>query len=166
MVDNPLEKNPAREHRVRERAYHLWEADGKPYGRDVEYWERARELVAIEDSAGAGQLPNPQAHPESVRETGVEEAEIQENLGEFPDRFADQGDVQATPIARHSPRHEHEPAPAAASQPATPAKAKDTAATGAAASKSAAPKTAASKSAAPKPAAGKTAPGSKRTKKP
>jgi hypothetical protein len=103
MPTNPLEYDPDREHRIRQRAYHLWEAEGKPHGRDVEFWERARELEAIAESAGAGQIPNPQQHPESVRETGVEEAEIQQNLGEFPDRFADQGEVQPTPTPRKRP---------------------------------------------------------------
>ena len=56
---NPLAVDPEREHRVRERAYLMWEADGKPHGRDVEYWERARELVGMEESAGSGLLPNP-----------------------------------------------------------------------------------------------------------
>ena len=51
MARNQLVTDPTREHRVRERAYHLWEADGKPHGRDVEYWERARELVSTEESA-------------------------------------------------------------------------------------------------------------------
>jgi hypothetical protein len=50
---NPLVIDPEREHRVRERAYFLWESEGKPHGRDVEYWERARELVASEEAAGA-----------------------------------------------------------------------------------------------------------------
>src|SRR6195952_215339 len=100
----PLAIAPAREQRVRERAYHLWETEGKPHGRDVEYWERARELVGMEESAGSGLLPNPQNAPESVRETGVEEAEIQENLGEFPDRLADQGEVRATPIPKRKSR--------------------------------------------------------------
>jgi hypothetical protein len=104
MLKNPLEINPEREHRVRERAYRLWETEGKPHGRDVEYWERARELVAIEESAGAGLLPNPQTHPDSPRETGIEEAAIQENLGEFPDRFADQGEVKPTPTPRRRSR--------------------------------------------------------------
>jgi Protein of unknown function (DUF2934) len=36
------------ETRVREMAYELWEENGRPHGRDVELWERARELVAIE----------------------------------------------------------------------------------------------------------------------
>ena len=100
MTRNPLETDPAREQRVRERAYHLWEADGKPHGRDTEYWERARELVGMEESAGSGLLPNPMNEPDSPRQTGIEEAEIQENLGEFPDRLADQGEIQATPSAK------------------------------------------------------------------
>lgn len=108
MPRNPLATDPEREQRVRERAYRLWEQDGRPHGRDVEYWERARELVGMEESAGAGLLPNPQNHAESARETGVEEASIQENLGEFPDRFADQGEVRPTPApkkrARRAPR--------------------------------------------------------------
>jgi hypothetical protein len=101
---NPLAIDPDREQRVRERAYHLWEADGKPHGHDVEYWERARELVGMEESAGSGQLPNPLTAPASPRETGIEEAEIQANLGEFPDRLADQGEVKTTPAPRRRAR--------------------------------------------------------------
>ncbi len=97
---NPLSVDPEHEHRVRERAYLLWEADGKPHGRDVEYWERARSLVGMEESAGSGLLPNPATTPDSPRETGIEEASIQENLGEFPDRFADQGEVRPTPAPK------------------------------------------------------------------
>ena len=101
---NPLAIDPEREQRIRERAYHLWETEGKPHGRDVEYWERARELIGMEESAGSGLLPNPQTTPDSPRETGIEEAEIQENLGEFPDRLADQGDVRPVPAAKRASR--------------------------------------------------------------
>jgi len=101
---NPLVADPEREHRVREKAYLMWETDGKPHGRDVEYWERARELVGMEESAGSGLLPNPQNAPGSPRETGVEEAAIQDNLGEFPDRLADQGEVKATPAPKRKSR--------------------------------------------------------------
>lgn len=101
---NPLAVDPDREERVRQRAYHLWEADGKPHGRDVEYWERARELIGMEDSAGSGLLPNPQNAPGSPRETGIEEAEIQQNLGEFPGRLADQGQVATTPAPKRKAR--------------------------------------------------------------
>ena len=104
MARNPLVTDPAREQRVRERAYHLWEADGKPHGHDVEYWERARELIGMEESAGSGLLPNPQTTPASPWETGIEEAELQENLGEFPDRLSDQGEVQPTPAPKRRSR--------------------------------------------------------------
>ena len=33
------------EHRIRERAYLLWEAEGRPEGREIEYWERAQHLI-------------------------------------------------------------------------------------------------------------------------
>ncbi len=101
---NPLSVDPDHEHRVRERAYLLWESEGRPHGRDVEYWERARELIGMEESAGSGLLPNPMTQPDSPRETGIEEASIQENLGEFPDRFTDQGEVKTTPAPKRKSR--------------------------------------------------------------
>jgi hypothetical protein len=101
---NPLEIDPEREQRVRERAYHLWEADGKPHGRDVEYWERARELVGMEESAGAGLLPNPETTPSKVGQSVIEEADIQDNLGEFPGQLTDQGDVKPTPAPKRRAR--------------------------------------------------------------
>ncbi|HUN40389.1 MAG TPA: DUF2934 domain-containing protein [Acetobacteraceae bacterium] len=117
MLNNPLHDNPEREQRVRERAYHLWEADGKPHGRDVEYWQRARELIAMEENGESARLPNPQIHAKSARESGIEEAEIQDDLGEFPDRFADQGEVQPSPTPADSPRRR---SAAAAASPKAP----------------------------------------------
>ena len=106
MSDNPLENDPARDARIEERAYHLWEADGSPHGRHDEYWERARELIGMENSAGAAQLPNPATVPgaDPSRTEPIEEAFIQENLGEFPDRFADQGEAQPTPKPKRAAR--------------------------------------------------------------
>lgn len=95
MTANPLEYDSAQDQRIRERAYHLWEADGCPEGRDLEYWERARELIGMEDSNGAAQLPNPSV--EGNARQPADEASIEENLGEFPDRFTDQGDHPHTP---------------------------------------------------------------------
>ena len=34
-----------RENRIRERAYQLWEAGGRPSGRDEEFWHRACEMI-------------------------------------------------------------------------------------------------------------------------
>ena len=98
MSDNPLEDDSAREELIRERAYALWEADGSPHGSDKEYWERARELVGMSQSRGAGQKPVPSPDdPSVIVGQAVEEASIQENLGEFPDRLADQGERILTP---------------------------------------------------------------------
>lgn len=40
----PSEAQPeADEARIRERAYHIWVEEGRPEGRDVEHWLRARD---------------------------------------------------------------------------------------------------------------------------
>jgi hypothetical protein len=98
MADNPLAFDAAREERIRARAYHLWESEGQPEGRAVEFWERAAELVGMEDSGLTGQIENPiAAGIDPTAPAWVEVAEIQENLGEFPGRLTDQGEVQPTP---------------------------------------------------------------------
>ena len=98
MSNNPLEDDPARDQRIRERAYALWEADGSPHGSDLEYWERARELVGMSESGETGQVavPDP-ADPSVMAGQPVEEASIQQNLGEFPDRSSDQGERAQVP---------------------------------------------------------------------
>ena len=95
---------PDRETRIREEAYRLWDADGRPHGRDAEFWERARELIGMRDGAGAGLLPNPQTQNEPIPGVTVDEASLQDNLGEFPDRMADQGDWRQTPMTRQQQR--------------------------------------------------------------
>ena len=66
MSETLLSNTKDREVRVRERAYHLWEADGRPHGREREFWERAEELVGMEENATAGRLPNPMTHPQAI----------------------------------------------------------------------------------------------------
>ena len=39
------------EQRIRERAYLLWEMEGRPDGREDEYWHRARERIEAEAQA-------------------------------------------------------------------------------------------------------------------
>ncbi|WP_267428428.1 DUF2934 domain-containing protein [Methylobacterium sp. GC_Met_2] len=40
------------EKRIRDRAHEMWEADGRPEGREEQYWLRAREMISAEgDSA-------------------------------------------------------------------------------------------------------------------
>ena len=115
MSGNPLEDSPERHHRIRERAYHLWDDEGRPHGRDAEFWERARELVGMEENPESGQLPNPEASGQDpLLDEPVEEAFLQENLGEFPDRFAAQGESQQTPLPDHTA---HPPAEAPEKRP-------------------------------------------------
>ena len=38
-----------RENRIRERAYHLREAGGRPSGRDEEFWHRACGMIASDE---------------------------------------------------------------------------------------------------------------------
>lgn len=96
------------ERRIRERAYRIWEEEGRPEGREQEHWEQARFLVGLEDNAEAGRLPNPMVED---REKGwttppppqpVEPIEAIVNQGEFPDRFADQGEKMPGPIPREA----------------------------------------------------------------
>jgi hypothetical protein len=100
MTDNPLEDTPERTARIRAEAHRLWQHDGGPHGRDLEYWERARELIGIQDSPGAGQVHESMVRNATVDGEPVDEASLQDNLGEFPDRFTDQGDRIETPMTR------------------------------------------------------------------
>jgi hypothetical protein len=44
-----MHEDPAHsEQRIRERAYHMWEAEGCPEGRADQYWNRAKELMEDE----------------------------------------------------------------------------------------------------------------------
>jgi hypothetical protein len=92
--------------RIRTLAQRLWRADGSPKDRMPEYLERARELQGIVDNPTAGLLPNPmtQHHGEIPPVEPVEEAEILENLGEFPVVFSDQGDRLSAPTTRKKAR--------------------------------------------------------------
>ncbi len=94
MSDNPLETTPEREALIGRRMQELYEADGRVGSLD-DYRERADELVRMELAGATGQL-DVDAHKR------VEEAAIQENLGEFPggSSVADQGDWRETPMTR------------------------------------------------------------------
>jgi hypothetical protein len=39
------------EERIRERAYQIWEANGRPFGREEEFWRQACELIATDNAA-------------------------------------------------------------------------------------------------------------------
>lgn len=86
------------ERRVKERARRLWESEGRPAGREDEYREKARELIAIEDNPKAATEPVEQSVARTRGDT-VEPPESLENQGEFPG-LADQGEESPTPPKR------------------------------------------------------------------
>jgi hypothetical protein len=47
------------EDRIRERAYALWESDGKPDGRADQYWEIARQEMEAEETRMNGSAKPP-----------------------------------------------------------------------------------------------------------
>lgn len=50
-----------REERIRAKAHALWEADGKPDGRERAHWEQAAKLVDEEEREIARRASDPQA---------------------------------------------------------------------------------------------------------
>jgi hypothetical protein len=94
------------EQQIRERAYQIWEEEGRPEGRAFDHWERARFLIGLEENPQAGLEPNPKAEDERLGRNAppppepVEPIEAIENQAEFPDRFADQGEKTPGPIRR------------------------------------------------------------------
>lgn len=108
MSDNPLDPSAAVRQAIEDRARKLWEEDGRPEGKLADYKERADELIRMEMAGNVGQLPNPETHP-----APVEEAFIQENLGEFPGAMNvdDQGDWRQAPMTREQLREGYDPGP-------------------------------------------------------
>jgi hypothetical protein len=90
---------------IRTRARRMWREAGSPKGRQPEYLERARELQVFVDHPDAGLLPNPvvQNPQPEANEEPIEEAELLENLGEFPGR-TDQGDRAPAPMTKRKAR--------------------------------------------------------------
>ncbi|WP_271199845.1 DUF2934 domain-containing protein [Methylopila turkensis] len=86
--------------KLRERAKKLWIDAGSPEGREADYLERAKELAALESNPKAGLEPNPLADgvvTPAERGQPIEEAKLQENLGEFPGLQTDRGDRGQAP---------------------------------------------------------------------
>jgi Protein of unknown function (DUF2934) len=68
------------EQRIRERAFQIWEEEGRPQGRDKEHWELAKFIIAQQDGLAWTLEPATAPGPEPI-----------ENQGEFP-TLVDQGE--------------------------------------------------------------------------
>ena len=109
MSDNPLDPSPEFLAHVKTLADELWRADGSPEGRLDEYLERADELARMQAAGPTGLEPNPMTLNEAVPGVIVEEASIQDNLGEFPSgQLGDEGRFRQTPMTREQLRNTDE----------------------------------------------------------
>ena len=104
MSDNPFQRSPEGERRIAQRAHQLWEEDGRPEGREGDFRERAEFLIGLEDHKDAALEPNPLQHPDPLPGVNVEEALVQENYGEFPERMTDQGERRHSPMTKQELR--------------------------------------------------------------
>jgi hypothetical protein len=86
------------EKRIRERAYKLWNEEGCPEGRADVHWDKARELIAIEDNIDLTLKP---VRPDDIGPYGepIEPLEPAENVGEAP-TTVDQGEEVTLPHRR------------------------------------------------------------------
>jgi len=87
------------EKRVQQRAYEIWEREGRPEGREADHWALAKEEVAIEDNQSQALMPNPSQggddtviHPEPV-----EPLLAADSLGEDVGGPTNQSDEQPLP---------------------------------------------------------------------
>jgi hypothetical protein len=87
------------EKRVRERAYKLWQEEGRPEGRADVHWEKACELVAIEDNLDLTLKPLPRPDDFGPHGEPVEPIQPALNAGETP-TLVDQGEEQTIPQPR------------------------------------------------------------------
>ena len=87
------------EQRVRDRAYKLWREEGCPEGRAEVHWEKARELVAIEDNIDLTLKPVPSADELGPYGEPVEPIAPAENAGDTP-TLVDQGEEETLPHRR------------------------------------------------------------------
>lgn len=81
--------------RIAAKAHELWEAAGRPHGRDQDHWDQAREIIAIEDSQRDTLLPRDTGAQEPIEEP----EEALRNLADMPN-LTDQGENLLTSTDR------------------------------------------------------------------
>jgi len=82
--------------RIRERAYHLWQKEGSPEGRDHEFWERARLMLQSEQ---APEMKTPLAQ-RSNEERKADEAVAESFPASDPPSFNPGSATRTTDVTR------------------------------------------------------------------
>jgi hypothetical protein len=105
--------------RIAKKAHELWEAEGRPHGRDQLHWDQAKEVIAIEDSEASTLLPAATGAEEPIEEKAI----AVDNEGDIPD-LTDTGGDDLTSTAREPAIAAPPPVAAAPPAVATAPKAK------------------------------------------
>jgi hypothetical protein len=72
MMAEDSQRRPADdEDRIREEAYRLWLAEGRPMGRAERHWAEAKEIVATRDSSESTLRPLDETTREPIEDTGT-----------------------------------------------------------------------------------------------
>ncbi|MCH4089921.1 hypothetical protein [Acetobacter sp.] len=97
-MENPLEDSPQRDARIKARANEMWVADGKPTCGPEGYLEAATDLVGMELNPDAGEIPVEFPVPLAPNGQPIENAKIQENLGNPGGSMDELDDRQEVPF--------------------------------------------------------------------
>lgn len=98
-MENPLEASPERDARILAKAKEMWEADGKPAAGPEAYKEAASDLIGMELNADAGQIPVDSAVPLDANGQPIEQAWLEDNLGNAGGSMNELDTRQETPFA-------------------------------------------------------------------
>lgn len=88
-----------RHKRIEQRAYEIWEREGRPMGMDAENWRRAEEEIAREDAEARA----PQAEAEAEAEAEPEPAAAPEDGVKAKPGRATRSKAQAKPAEAEAP---------------------------------------------------------------
>ncbi|NHN87290.1 hypothetical protein [Acetobacter conturbans] len=97
-MENPLEDSPKRTASILAKAKEMWIADGKPTCGPEGYMEAATDLIGMEINPDAGEIPVESPVPLGPNGEPVEDAKIQENLGNLGGSMDEQDDRQEVPF--------------------------------------------------------------------
>ena len=95
MARKPKHDHVPDHDRIAVKAHELWEADGRPHGRDQEHWDQAREMIAVEDSQRDTLLPRDTGAQEPIEDSKA----ALRNLADMPN-LTDQGENLLTSTDR------------------------------------------------------------------
>lgn len=98
-MENPLESSPERDARILAKAKEMWVADGKPASGPDAYKEAAADLIGMELNADAGQIPVEPPVPLDPNGQPIEEAWLEENLGNPGGYMNELDNKRETPFA-------------------------------------------------------------------